>query len=430
MTSALFTDRYELSMLCSVLDARMADTPAVFEVFARRLPPGRRFGLLAGVERVLDAVADFTFDDATLASLLGNGIVTPSGADYLRDWRFSGDIDGYAEGDLYWPGSPVLTVRGPLAEGFLLETVVLSIMNHDTAVASAAARMVLAAAGRPLIEMGSRRVDPQAAVAAARAAWLAGFAATSNLAAGERYRIPTTGTAAHSFTLAHASEVDAFTHQLRTHGTDTTLLVDTFDTPTGIRNAVAAARAAGAAGPGAIRIDSGDLVSAARAARALLDDRGATRTRIVVTSDLDEWAIADLAGAPVDSYGVGSRVVTGSGHPSAGFVYKLVAVGEPLRPVEKTAEGKASAGGVKTAYRTLDGDEHYGLDGSIPPGAFALQRAYVRGGRRVSAPTHLPVAARDRAAVSLAGLDASSRDLADGTPNRRCTRKEQPCPAP
>jgi len=430
MTAALLTDRYELSMLCSVLEAGMAGTPAVFEVFARGLPAGRRFGVLAGMDRLLDALADFTFDGPTLSFLLDNGILTTSGADYLRDWRFEGDIDGYAEGDLYWPGSPVLTVWCPLVDGFLLETVILSIVNHDTAVASAAARMVLAAAGRRLIEMGSRRVDPQAAVASARAAWLAGFAATSNLAAGARYGIPTTGTAAHSFTLAHASEVDAFTHQIRTHGPGTTLLVDTYDTPTGIRNAVTAARAAGAEGPGAIRIDSGDLNAGAWAARDLLDALGATRTQIVVTGDLDEWAIALLAQAPVDSYGVGSRVVTGSGHPSAGFVYKLVAVGEPLRPVEKTSEGKASAGGAKTAYRTSDGAEYYTVDGSIPRGALPLQHALVRAGERLAAPTDPPSAARDRAAASLAGLDAYSRALTDGIPNRTCTRKEAPCLAP
>lgn len=427
MSTALLTDRYELSMLCSAIGAGKASTPAVFEVFARRLPAGRRFGLLAGTQRVLDAVADFTFDPAIVGYMAERQIVTPAGAAYLRDWRFTGDIDGYAEGDLYWPGSPVLTVRTGLADGFLLETVILSIFNHDTSVASAAARMVLAANGRPLIEMGSRRVDPHAAVAGARAAWLAGFSATSNLAAGHRYGIPTTGTAAHAFTLAHESELDAFTNQIRTHGPDTTLLVDTFDIPTGIRNAVAAARAFGVAGPGAIRIDSGDLGAESRAARVLLDTLGATQTRIIVTSDLDEHVIAELADAPVDGFGAGTRVATGSGHPSAGFVYKLVAVGEPLRPVEKTAVGKASAGGVKAAYRTADGAEHYSIDGSVPPDGIALQHAYVRAGRLVHPAAGDLTDARDLAAHSLAGLDDYTRALADGTPNRTCTRKDQLC---
>ena len=242
----------------------------------------------------------------------------------------------------------------------MLETLLLSIFNHDAAVASAASRMTLAAGGRPCIEMGSRRTHEWSAVAAARAAYIAGFSTTSNLQAGATYGVPTTGTAAHSFTLLHDSERDAFTAQIASLGTGTTLLVDTYD----VREAVATA--VDIAGPelGAVRLDSGDLGQLAREVRQQLDDLGATKTRIIVTSDLDENAIAGLAAAPVDGYGVGTSLVTGSGHPTSGFVYKLVARGtRPMRPtqpmvsVAKKSTDKISIGGRKWALRrrTADG---------------------------------------------------------------------------
>jgi putative nicotinate phosphoribosyltransferase len=352
--AGLLTDRYELSMVSSLLRDGRADTPAVFEAFARRLPRGRRYGVVAGLGRIVEAIMGLSFSQAEVAFLQDAGVVDEATAAWLRDFSFTGSIDAYAEGDLYFPYSPVLTVRAPLAQGLLVETLVLSILNHDSAVASAAARMVDAAAGRPVLEMGSRRTHEEAAVAAARAAWIAGFAGTSNLAAGFRFGVPTVGTAAHAFTLAHESEEQAFTAQVAAHGAGTTLLVDTFDVPAGIDTAV---RVAGP-GLGAIRIDSGDLARGARAAREQLDGLGATGTRIVVTSDLDEFSITALADAPVDVFGAGTSVVTGSGHPTASMVYKLVAIGDgpsgAMRPVEKKAAGKGSRGGRKVAYRTLD----------------------------------------------------------------------------
>ncbi|MGH3994907.1 MAG: nicotinate phosphoribosyltransferase, partial [Pseudonocardiaceae bacterium] len=264
---------------------------------------------------------------------------------WLASYSFQGDIDGYPEGELYFPGSPVLTVSGTFAECVLLETLVLSVLNHDCAVASAAARMVTAADGRPLIEMGSRRTHELAAVASARAAYLAGFAATSNLEAGRVYGVPTTGTAAHAFTLLHPSEEDAFAAQVASLGTDTTLLVDTYDLTSGIETAVRVA------GPslGSIRIDSGDLGVLARQARAQLDGLGAGQTRILVSGDLDEYAIAALRAEPVDAYGVGTSLVTGSGAPTAGMIYKLVEVAG--RPVAKRSSHKESRGGRKAALR-------------------------------------------------------------------------------
>jgi nicotinate phosphoribosyltransferase len=239
-------------------------------------------------------------------------------------------------------------VHAPFGQAVLLETLALSILNHDSAIASAGTRMIGAACGRPCIEMGSRRTHEEAAVAAARAAALVGFAATSNLAAGARYGIPTTGTSAHAFTLLHDSEAAAFRAQLNALGIDTTLLVDTYDVEQGIRTAIEVA------GPelGAVRLDSGDLTVQATRARELLDSLGATKTKVIVTSDLDEHAIAALAAAPVDGYGVGTALVTGSGAPTMGMVYKLVE--REGRPVAKNSEGKRSVGGRKYAVRRHD----------------------------------------------------------------------------
>lgn len=345
---ALFTDRYELTMVAAALADGTAERDCVFEVFARRLSHGRRYGVVAGTGRVLDLLPHFRFGDRELASLREQGLTDERLLTWLADFRFTGDIDGYAEGELYFPGSPVFTVRAPFAQGVLLETLVLSVLNHDTAIASAAARMVGTAGGRPCIEMGARRTHEEAAVAAARAAYLVGFAASSDLEAGRRYGVPTTGTSAHAFTLLHDDEESAFRSQVATLGVGTTLLVDTYDVDQGIRTAVQVA------GPrlGAIRLDSGDLPTLAVRARALLDELGATSTRIIVTSDLDEYAIAGMMAAPVDGFGVGTRLVTGSGVPTASMVYKLVE--RDGVPVEKASEGKHSVGGRKHAVRRHD----------------------------------------------------------------------------
>src|SRR5581483_10557009 len=235
MSTALLTDRYELTMLGAALRDGTADRRCVFEVFARRLPDGRRYGVVAGTGRLIDAIADFTFDADTLADLRAGGIIDDTADEYLADYRFAGDIDGYPEGELHFPYSPVLTVTGTFAEAVVLETLVLSVLNHDSAVAAAAARMVCAAGDRPLIEMGSRRTHERAAVAAARAAYLAGFTTTSNLAAGSRWGVPTIGTSAHAFTLLYDDEPTAFAAQVDALGADTTLLVDTYDVAEGIR---------------------------------------------------------------------------------------------------------------------------------------------------------------------------------------------------
>jgi nicotinate phosphoribosyltransferase len=385
---ALLTDQYELTMVSAALKDGTADRRCVFEVFARRLPPGRRYGVVAGAGRLTELIRDFRFTAADVAFLRTANIVDETTARWLAGYRFTGDIDGYAEGELFFPGSPILTVSGGFAECVVLETLILSVLNHDSAIAAGAARMVTAARGRPIIEMGSRRTHEDAAVAAARAAYLAGFASTSNLAAGARYGIPTTGTSAHAFTLLHDDEPAAFTSQVAALGKNTTLLVDTYDIAQGIRNAIAVA------GPDlrAIRIDSGDLSVLAQHSRELLDSLGATETKIIVSGDMDEYAIATLAAEPVDMYGAGTAVVTGSGAPTAGLVYKLVEV--EGRAVVKRSENKATVGGRKTAIRrhkpTGTATEEIIVSQGVPDHKVndrLLQHAYVASGEIFEPPS-------------------------------------------
>lgn len=357
-STALLTDMYELTMVESTLASGTANRQSVFEVFSRRLPSGRRYGVVAGTGRVLDEVAKFTFSDDELTFLADSNVVAPSTIDWLANYRFTGDIYGYNEGEVFFPQSPIMTITGTFAEAVVLETLILSILNHDSAVAAAASRMTIAAHGRPCLEMGARRTHERAAVSAARASVVGGFAGTSILEAGRSYNIPTIGTAAHSFTLVHDNEEQAFEAQVATMGPNTTLLVDTYDVKTGVERAVAAARKAGGE-LGAVRLDSGDLVAQAITVRKQLDDLGATSTKITVTSDLDEYAIAALGAAPVDSYGVGTKLVTGSGFPTAELVYKLVAregADGTMQEVAKKSSQKASHGGLKVAGRISDVD--------------------------------------------------------------------------
>jgi len=354
-STALLTDHYELTMLQAALHAGTAGRRSVFELFPRRLPEGRRYGVVAGVGRALDSFERFVFDDEVLSLLSQHSVVDETTLQWLSTYRFSGDIWGYPEGEVYFPFSPLMIVESTFAEAVILETLFLSILNHDSAIASAASRMTWAADGRPCIEMGSRRTHEEAAVACARAAYISGFAATSNLAARQRYGVPTAGTSAHSFTLLHDSEREAFSAQVATLGTGTTLLVDTYDIADAVRIGIEVA------GPelGAVRIDSGDLGLLAHQVRAQLDRLGATATRIIVTSDLDEFSIASLAAAPVDGYGVGTSLVTGSGHPTGGFVYKLVARADEdgnVVDVAKQSKDKMSVGGRKYALRRRNKD--------------------------------------------------------------------------
>ena len=441
MTSALLTDLYELTMLEAARDAGTASRRCVFEVFTRSLPAGRRYGVLAGTGRVLDAIADFRFDDADLRYLASTGALREDTLDHLSRYEFTGDVHGYAEGELFFPNSPVLRIEGTFEDAVMLETVVLSILNHDSGVASVGSRMVTAARGRGCIEMGGRRVHEDAAIAAARAAYLVGFASTSNLAAGAHYRVPVAGTSAHAFTLLFDDEEDAFRAQLATQGAGTTVLVDTYDVESAVRTAVAIA------GPelGAVRLDSGDLGAQAIQVRELLDSLGATSTRITATGDLDEHRVEELKDAPLDGYGIGTRLVTGGGHPAPGFVYKLVereGADGAMHPVGKRSADKATLGAGKAAYRMVVGDRARAelvLPGEAEVAEFEreltaelispasnpewartklrpLQVPLIEGGEDL-APQRAPArleAARKRHAASLAELGLSADDGPDG----------------
>jgi nicotinate phosphoribosyltransferase len=419
ISTALMTDRYELTMLQAALADSTARRRCVFEVYTRRLPPGRRYGVLAGTGRVLAALADFRFGTTELDWLSDEHVVDDATLEFLAGYRFEGSITGYAEGEVFFPLSPVMVVEGTFAEAVLLETLVLSILNYDSAVASAASRMTSAAAGRPCLEMGARRAQEDAAVAAARAAVIAGFVGTSNLEAGRRYGLATIGTAAHAFTLLHDDEATAFAAQVASQGIGTTLLVDTYDVRRGVERAVAAAGTS----LGAVRLDSGDLGVLAHEVRAQLDGLGALRTRITVTSDLDEYAIASLAAAPVDSYGVGTSVVTGSGAPTCGMVYKLVARegrDGSLEPVEKIARGKTSVGGRKAAARRL-GRDGRALEEVLVTGADSAVTSWTSDDRSLRA---LQVPLVTRGTVDSRWTDSSGVRLA--TERHRASRDELP----
>jgi nicotinate phosphoribosyltransferase len=375
---ALKTDKYEFTMLQSALESGVAHKRGVFELFNRRLPEGRNYGVVAGTARAIEAINDFLNDHLNEETI-----------EYLRNFHFTGTVYGYPEGELFFPYSPVLTIEATFGEAILLETLLLSIMNYDCAVASAASRLRVAAKNIPLQELGARRVNEDAAVVAARAAYIAGWNGTSNILASARYGIPVFGTSAHAFTLAHQYEKDAFAAQVAALGVGTTLLVDTYDTEQGIRNAIEVA------GPelGAIRIDSGDPMEEIPAARELLNQLGAPKTRIIFSGDLDYDSVTEIAnaGLPVDGFGIGSAVVTGDGFPNCGFVYKLVAMeyddGE-LHPVAKKSTGKASVGGRKTVYRNTDDDwniteEHLFTEtpeASEIKGMTTIQQAFIANG--------------------------------------------------
>lgn len=349
---SLMTDMYEYTMLDATLQDGTANRPCVFEVFTRHLPEGRRYGVVAGIGRLLDALEDFHLDDADLKFLSDRHIVSRDTVKWLENYHFTGSIRGYREGEVYFPTSPILQVRGSFGECTLLETLILSILNYDSAVAAAASRMVTAAKNRPCMDMGGRRTNEWAAVAAARRSWADSRApricsppdcTTCRQSARPR-------TASHSCMTASRR---AFESQIAALGTNTTLLVDTYNIEEAVKTAVEVA------GPnlGGVRIDSGDLAALAQRVRNQLDALGATNTKITVTNDLDEYAIASLQTAPVDSYGVGTQLVTGSGAPTCAMVYKLTERANKdgrMEPVAKKSVDKATAPGAKLAFRSYE----------------------------------------------------------------------------
>ena len=355
------TDLYQLTMMYAYFTADM-DTEATFEYFVRRLPQNRRFLVFCGLEQALAALRDMRFSGETLDYLrsipafseVGDGAARDRFFEWLRAFRFQCDVRAAPEGTVFFPNEPVLQVHGSLLQGQLVETYLLSVLNYQTLVASKAARVRLAAGDRKLVDFGTRRAHgPGAGLMAARAAYVAGFEGTSNVLAGQCLGIPIVGTAAHAYTMAFEAESDAFAHYLATFPTSTTLLIDTYDTVRG------AGRAAdlGPAVKG-VRLDSGDLGGLAKQVRVVLDDRGLPDTIIVASSDLNEYKIRDLlaAGAPIDTFGVGTELVTSRDDPTLAGVYKLVEkrVGEDLMPTMKFSSSKPSYPGRKDLYRVVD----------------------------------------------------------------------------
>lgn len=349
-TPALMTDMYEYTMLDAALADGTANRQCVFEVYARHLPGNRRYGVVAGLGRLLPLIENFRPTSEQVRFLVDRHVVSPKTGKWLENYRFHGSIRAYPEGSVYFPNSPLLQVEGTFGEGTLLETLILSVLNYDSAVASAASRITMAAQDRPCFDMGGRRANEGAAIAAARSCIVGGFRGTANLAAAMKFGLPAIGTAAHSFTLVHNSEEDAFRSQISALGKSTTLLTDTYNVEAAIRTAVQVA----GTDLGGIRIDSGDLASMAQRARKQLDALGATKTKITVTNDLDEYSLLALRDAPVDSYGVGTRLVTGSGHPTCEMVYKLVERADDdgqMVGVAKRSEHKGNTKWRKDAYR-------------------------------------------------------------------------------
>lgn len=349
-TNSMFTDHYALTMLEIALKNKTAYRKSIFEVFSRELPTGNQYGVIAGTGRMLEGLKNFIFSKSDLDFLANKKIVNDQTLKWLEKFKFSGDIYGYPEGEIYFKYSPLLTIESTFAEACLMETYVLSILNHDTAIASTASKMIRAAKGRPCFELGSRRTHEEAAVAAARSAIIAGFQGSSNLKACMRYNIKTFGTVSHSFILLYDKEEDAFKAQLKSNKKNMTLLVDTYD----IKKAIEKGVKIGGSKLKYIRLDSGNLIHSVRKIRKQLDSLGNVHTKIIVTSDLNEEVIESLAPEPVNAYGIGTALVTGSGYPTANLVYKLVSrknkFGKFIN-VSKNSKNKHSYGGRKIATR-------------------------------------------------------------------------------
>jgi nicotinate phosphoribosyltransferase len=409
--NGLLTDLYELTMAAGYFQAGKIRERAVFELSCRRLPRNRNFLVAAGLPEAVNYLLNLSFtaeEVEYLRKLPVFGAVSASFFDFLRDLRFTGDLFAMPEGTPVFPGEPILTVRAPLAEAQMAETYLLAAVGFQTLIASKAARCVEAAAGRPVVEFGTRRAHTaEAGVLGARAAYLGGCAGTSNVLAGFRYAIPVMGTAAHSWVMSFCDESRAFARLQEVLGPATVQLVDTYDALEGTRKAAALGRPLRA-----IRIDSGDFLAVSRAARAILDEAGLHDAQIMVSGDLDEFRIRDLlaAGAPIDSFGVGTQLATSGDAPSLGGIYKMVEldVSGIKRYTAKYSEDKATLPGAKQVFRQAGRDV---LARSAECGAGeALLRPVILGGRLV-APLPDVQAARQRAAESISRLPAGLRQL-------------------
>lgn len=432
--NALLTDRYQLTMLAAYRKAGMHRRRAVFEAFVRRMPACRSFLLVAGVERAIEHITQLRFRDEELAYLASEAGLGPDAggllAEALRGFCFSGSIHAMPEGTVAFPNEPIVRVEGTLEEAQLVETLLLSILNHDIRIASKAVRCVIAAGGRAVVEFGSRRTHERAAVDAARAAYIAGFVGSSNEQAGLTYGVPVYGTVAHSFIMAHAEEGEqaAFARYCDALPERALLLVDTYDTLRGVERAIAAAggRLKG------IRLDSGNLGALACGARERLDAAGLTEAQVFASSDLNEYRVAELlaSDAPIDAFGIGTELVCTPDMPALGAVYKLVEVegasGE-MRPVAKRSSGKATYPGAKQVFRRLDAgqlavlDEVALADESRPGEPLLVEM--VHGGERVGSPWTIEDA-RERAAKQVQELPSALKRIPKSA--ERCTHRTYP----
>lgn len=391
-TPAFCTDLYQLTMVAGYFSREMLQTRGTFELFVRRLPPNRAFLVAAGLEQAVEYLEALRFSEEDIEWLRNHpafALMPPEFFEYLRSFRFTGEVSAMPEGTPFFPMEPILRVSAPIAEAQLVETALLAIINFQTAIASKAIRIVHAAGDRPVMEFGARRAHGLgAALLAARAAFLAGCTGTSFVEAGRQFGIPLSGTMAHSWILAAASEVDAFTSYAKLFGERTVLLIDTFDVDAATRGLIAARLR-----PQAVRIDSGDLAAGSRSVRDMLDRAGLTSTQIIVSGDLDEWKIADLVAArvPVDTFAVGTALATSDDAPALGGVYKLVQLEEHavVRKVMKRSEGKGTWPGAKQVWRTEQdgiaiGDVIALDDEPASPGAMRLLEPVMRGGARLT----------------------------------------------
>lgn len=396
MSDTLVTDLYELTMAEAFLRAGMNGT-ATFSLFIRRLPAERAYLVAAGLEDALAYLERLHFNDDDLTFLRGTGRFSEATLSYLGGLRFSGEVRAVPEGRVVFAEEPLVEVTAPLVEAQIVETYLINVLHLHTLLASKAARCVDAAAGRAVVDFGLRRAHGvDAGMAAARAAYLAGCVATSNVAAGRRYGIPTSGTMAHSFVTSFASELEAFRHYARVYPDDTTLLIDSYDTLQGARHAVTVARELRAAGHRlrAVRLDSGDVAALSRDVRAILDEGGCPEVRIVGSGGLDEYAIAGLvaAGAAVDGFGVGTRMDASEDAPTLEAAYKLVEY--EGRPLLKLSTGKATLAGRKQVWRRTGPDGRFtgdviAAEGEAVPGAEPLLVPVMSHGKRLGPPEPL-----------------------------------------
>ncbi len=420
--TALSTDLYELTMLAGYV-AGGADARAAFELHIRHLPPRRAFLVAAGLDQALDYLERLRFTAEEIAYLRRVPALQGAPAaffdEYLPRFRFTGDVWAMEEGTPVFPPEPLLRVTAPIGEAQIVETALLAIVAFQTSIASKAARVVEAAGGRPVVEFGTRRAHgTEAGLYAARAAFVGGCDGTSNVEAGRRFGIPVSGTMAHSWVLMHDDELDAFRRFADLYGERSVLLLDTYDTIEATRRFIAAGLR-----PGAVRLDSGDIVSSSRAVRRMLDEAGLTGTRIIVSSELDEDRIASLlaAGAPLDAFGVGTALSTSSDAPALSAIYKLVDVERDgvHTPTMKLSPEKRSEPGVKQVWRFEAGGvalrDLIGLaDEDAPAGGMPLLKHVLRDGRRASPPPRV-AELRDRSRLAVSRLPAGVRRLYEAT---------------